>query len=314
MSPSALPAPGHRSRRRAATILRTGLGTVLGLATASLVAVLVPLHWAEDTVVSREGFTQVVGTLADDRAFQEELARTAASRAADAIVGERATGVPFLDRMLDNAARRAADVAAGLTAEPGYQRAWTETLTRTHAANVPSEDGVDQAPKHLVLDLRPLYREVDVAVERAVGVDVGLSERSGVMTVPGSNTGRFIEVVTRLTDLAVPLTWTAAALAALALLVTRHRFATLAVMGLGSLAGLGIVWLLVERGAERTTGVLGSDPVVRLAAERITALLTSSLAEEMVTAAWAAGITGAVGVVGAVAVSAASRRGRRPSA
>lgn len=314
MSPSAPPASGRPSRRRAATVLRTGLGTVLGLAAASLVAVLVPLHWAEDTVVSRDGFTRVVGTLADDQEFQEELARTAASRAADALVGERATGVPFLDRMLDNVSRRAADVAAGLTDEPGYRRAWTETLTRTHAANVPSEDGVDQAPKHLVLDLAPLYREVDAAVERAVGVDVGLSERGAVVTVPGSNTGRFIESGTRLTDLAVPLTWTAAVLAALALLVTRHRFATLAVMGLGSLAGLGVVWVLVERAAERMTGVLGSDPVIGLAAERVTTLLTGSLAEQMVTAAWAAGITGVVGVVGAVVVSAASRHGRRPTA
>jgi hypothetical protein len=322
VSLSAPPAPGHRSaprsaprpRRRATTVLRTGLGTVLGLAAASLVALLVPLHWAQDTLVSRDGFTRVVGTLAEDRPFQEELARTAVGQVADRIVGERATGVGFLDRMLEDAARRAADVAADLTADPAYQRAWTEALTRTHEANVPVDGAVEEPPKDLVLDIAPVLREVDAAVQRAVGVDVGLAERESRITVPGSNTGRLIEAGTRVTDLAVPLTWTAAVLAVLALLVTRHRFAVLAVLGLGTLAGLGVVWLLVEQGVQRASGMLGGDPVVRLAADRAVLLLTDSLGEQMVTAAWAAGITGVVGLVGAILVSGGSRRGPRPTA
>jgi hypothetical protein len=307
---------GGRSRRGAGTVLRTGLGTVLALAAASLVSVLVPLHWVDDTVLSREGFTRVVGTLADDRPFQEELARTAVDRAADVVLGER-TGLPFLDRLLEDAARRAGDLAAGLTADPAYQRAWTQTLVRTHAANVPAEGSGEVPPANLVVDLGPLLDELDGAVERAVGVDLRLSEREGVVTVPGTGTGRLIETGIRLTDLAVPLTWAAAALAVLALLVTRHRFATLAVLGLGSLAGLGVVGELVERGVRRVTGLLGPDPVVRLVVDRVTDLLLGSLGEQMLTAAWAAGATGAVGVLGAVAaaaVSAGSRRRRRPTA
>ena len=54
---------------------------------------------------------------------------------------------------------------------------------------------------------------------RLGSVDVGLAERESRITVPGSNTGRLIEAGTRVTDLAVPLTWTAAVLAVLALLV-----------------------------------------------------------------------------------------------
>ncbi|GEO93906.1 hypothetical protein [Kocuria turfanensis] len=314
MTTSAPPTSGHRPRRRSATVLRTGLGTLLGLTAAALVAVLVPLHWAQDTLVSKDGFTQVVGTLAEDEPFQEELARTAVDRAAERIVGERATGVGFLDRMLENAVRRAADVAAGLTSDPAYQRAWTEALARTHEANVPADGSADAPPKHLVLDIGPVLREVDAAVQRAVGVDVGLAERESTITVPGSNTGRLIAAGTRLTDLAVPLTWAAAVLAVLALLVTRHRLATLAVLGLGSLAGLGVVWLVVEEAVQRASGVLGSDPVVRLAADRVLTLLTGSLGEQMATAAWAAGITGVVGLVGAIAVSGGSRRGVRPTA
>ena len=103
-------------------------------------------------------------------------------------------------------------------------------------------------------------------------------------------------------------------LAVLALLVTRHRFAVLAVLGLGTLAGLGVVWLLVEQGVQRASGMLGGDPVVRLAADRAVLLLTDSLGEQMVTAAWAAGITGVVGLVGAILVSGGSRRGPRPTA
>ena len=294
--------------------MRTGLGTVLGLAAASLVAVLVPLHWAQDTVVSQDGFTRVVGTLADDRPFQEELARAAVMRVAENLVGERSTGLPFLDRIVDNIAGRAADAAAELTSDPAYQRAWTQTLTRTHAANVPGDGAVDSAPRDLVLDLGPLFREIDSAVQRAVGVDPRLSAGDNVVTVPGSRTGRVIDTVTRLTDLAVPLTWTAAALAALALLVSRRRFAALAVLGLGSLAGLGAVWMFVEALVQRVTGVLGADPVVRMAVDRVALLLTDSLAEQMVAAAWVAGITGAVGLVGAAAVSSGSRRRRRPTA
>lgn len=314
MTSSAPPTSGHRPRRRSATVLRTGLGTVLGLTTAALVAVLVPLHWAQDTLVSRDGFTQVVGTLAEDEPFQEELARTAVDQAAERIVGERATGVGFLDRMLENAVRRAADVAAGLTSDPAYQRAWTESLARTHEANVPADGAADAPPQHLVLDIGPVLQEVDAAVQRAVGVDVGLADRESTITVPGSNTGRLIAAGTRLTDLAVPLTWVAAALAVLALLVTRHRLATLSVLGLGSLTGLGVVWLVVEESVQRASGVLGSDPVVRLAADRVLTLLTGSLGEHMATAAWAAGITGVVGLVGAIAVSGGSRRGVRPTA
>ncbi|MFI7481770.1 hypothetical protein ACH9EU_05060 [Kocuria sp. M1R5S2] len=305
---------GNRSRRRAGTVLRTGLGTVLALAAASLVSVLVPLHWVDDTVLSREGFTRVVGTLADDRPFQEELARTAVDRAADVVLGER-TGLPFLDRILEDAARRAGDLAAGLTADPAYQRAWTQTLVRTHEANVPAPG--ETPPANLVVDLRPLLDELDGAVERAVGFDIGLSERQGVVTVPGTGTGRLIETWIRLTDLAVPLTWAAAALAGLALVVTRHRFATLAVLGLGSLVGLGVVGELVERGVRRVTGLLGPDPVVRLVVDRVTDLLLGSLGEQMLTAAWVAGATGVVGVLGAVVaavVSAGSRRRHRPTA
>lgn len=314
VSPSAPPASGHRSRRRATTVLRTGLGTVLGLATASLVALLVPLHWAEETVVSRDGFTRVVGTLAEDQPFQEELARTAVGQATDRFLGERATGVPFLDRALEGLARRATDIAVDLTSDPAYQRAWTQSLARTHAANVPAEDGAEQAPRDLVLDLGPMLREVDAALERVAGVDAGLAGRDSTLTVPGSRTGPLIEKAVRLTDLAVPLTWAAAVLGVLALLVARHRFAVLAVLGLGTLAGLGGVWLLVEHGVERATGVLGADPVVRLAVDRVVVLLTGSLGEQMVTAAWAAGITGVVGLVGAILVSGGSRRGRRPTA
>ena len=314
MNSSALRASRHRPRRHGAGLVRTGLGTVLGLAAASLVAVLVPLHWAQDTVVSQEGFTRVVGTLADDRPFQEELARAAVAQAADGLVGERGTGLPFLDRIVDNIAGRAADAAARLTADPAYRRAWTQTLTRTHAANVPADRSVDSAPEDLVLDLGPLYREVDSAVQRAVGVDLRLAERDGVVTVPGSGTGRVIDTVTRLTDLAVPLTWTAAALAGLALLVSRRRLAALAVLGLGSLAGLGAAWLFAETLVQQVTGVLGADPVVRMAVDRVALLLTDSLAAQMATAAWIAGITGAVGLVGAAAVSSGSRRRRRPTA
>ena len=311
---SSAPAPGPGSRRRAATVLRTGLGTVLGLAAASLVAVLVPLHWAGETVVSREGFTRVVGTLADDRAFQEELARTAVDRAVDSFVGERSTGIAFLDRLVDEAARRAGDVAANLSADPSYQRAWTQALVRTHAANVPADGAVEQAPKDLVLDLTPLLGAVDGAVQRAVGVDTGLAGRQGVLTVPGTGTGRLVDHGARLAGMAEPLTWAAGALGVLALFVTRHRFATLAVMGLGSLAGLGVVWVLVERGVQRATGVLGADPLVRLVVDRVTLLLMGDLGERMVTAAWVAGAAGAVGVLGAVAVSAGSRRRRRTTA
>ncbi|GAA1774665.1 hypothetical protein [Kocuria aegyptia] len=314
MTPSAPLASGDRSRRRAAAVLRTGLGTVLGLAAASLVALLVPLHWAQDTVVSRDGFTRVVGTLAEDRPFQEKLARTAVGQVADRVVGERATGVGFLDRILEDAVRRAADVAADLTSDPAYQRAWTEALTRTHEANVPVDGGVEEPPKDLVLDIGPVLQEVDAAVQRAVGVDIGLTDRESRITVPGSNTGRLIEAGTRLTDLAVPLTWTAAVLAVLALLVSRHRFAVLAVLGLGTLAGLGVVWLAVEQGVQRASGMLGGDPVVRLAADRVVVLLTGSLGEQMATAAWAAGITGVVGLVGAILVSGGSRRRSRPTA
>ena len=313
VTPTAPPS-GHRSRRRATTVLRTGLGTVLGLAAAGLVAVLVPLHWAQDTVVSRDGFARVVGALAQDQPFQEELARTAVAQTADRLVGEGATGVGFLDRLLEDAVRRAADVAADLTSDPAYQRAWTESLTRTHEANVPTDGAVASAPEHLVLDIGPVLREVDAAVQQAVGVDVGLSEQGGTITVPGSNTGRLIDAATRLTDLAVPLTWLAAVLAVLALLVTRHRLATLAVLGLGSLAGLGVVWLLVEQGAQRAAGVLGADPVVGLAGRRVLDLLTGSLGEQMVTAAWASGIVGVVGLAGAIAVSGGSRRRPRPTA
>lgn len=314
MNSSAPRAPGRRSRQHGPGLLRTGLGTVLGLAAASLVAVLVPLHWAQETVVSQDGFTRVVGTLADDRPFQEELARAAVMRTAENLVGERAASLPFLDRIVDSIAGRAADAAAELTSDPSYRRAWTQTLVRTHAANVPADRAVDRAPEDLVLDLGPLFQEVDSAVQGAVGVDLRLAERDSVLTVPGSGTGRVVDTVTGLTGLAVPLTWTAAALAALALLVSRRRLATLAVLGLGSLAGLGAVWLFVEALVQRVTGVLGADLVVRMAVDRVALLLTESLAAQMATAAWIVGITGAVGLVGAAAVSSGSRRRGRPTA
>ena len=288
---------------------------VLALLSASLVSVLVPLHWVDDTVMSTDGFTRTVGTLADDRSFQEELARSVVDRAADSLVGE-STGLPFLDRLVGNLSRRATDAAVGLTADPAYRRAWTQTLIRTHAANVPADGDAEQAPQNLVVDLTPMLREIDTAVERAVGVDVGLAERGGVLTVPGSGTGRLIEAAARLTALAVPMTWAAAVLAGLALLVTRHRFATLAVLGLGSFAGLGVVRALVADAVQRATGVLDADPVAALVVERVTVLLLGSLGEEMAAAAWVAGIAGAAGVVGAVGaalVSYGSRRRARPT-
>jgi hypothetical protein len=294
--------------------VRTGLGAALALVTAGLVSVLVPLHWAADTVVSQQGFTRVVGTLSEDRQFQEALARTAVNRAADTLLGERSTGIAFVDRLVQDAARRAADVAAGLSSQPAYQQAWTQALIRTHEANVPADGAVADAPQHLVLELQPLLEAADGAVQQSVGVDLGLAERQGSITVPGSNTGRLVEAGTRLTGLAVPLSWAAGVLGLLALLVARHRFAVLAVLGLGTLAGLAVVWALVQEALRRAAGPLGVDPLVWLVSDRVLDLLTGSLAQWMTTAAWAAGITGAVGVVGAVVVSSASRRRRRSTA
>jgi hypothetical protein len=307
-------AAAPRPPRRAAAAVRTGLGAALALVTAGLVSVLVPLHWAADTVVSQQGFTRVVGTLSEDRQFQEALARTAVNRAADTLLGERSTGIAFVDRLVQDAARRAADVAAGLSSQPAYQQAWTQALIRTHEANVPADGAVADAPQHLVLELQPLLEAADGAVQQSVGVDLGLAERQGSITVPGSNTGRLVEAGTRLTGLAVPLSWAAGVLGLLALLVARHRFAVLAVLGLGTLAGLAVVWALVQEALRRAAGPLGADPLVWLVSDRVLDLLTGSLAQWMTTAAWAAGITGAVGVVGAVVVSSASRRRRRSTA
>lgn len=301
-----------RARRRAPTVLRTGLGTVLALAAAGLVAVLVPLHWAEDTVVSQEGFTRTAGVLAEDAQFQEDLARAAVRRAVGTVLGERSSGIGFLDRIVADTARKAGDAAAGLSAQPAYQQAWRDALVRTHAANVPQDGGTP--PEDLVLDVQPLLRAADAALQDALGRDLGLAEREGRLTVPGSGTGRMIETGTRLTDLTVPLTAAAVVLGVLALLVARHRFAVLGVLGLGSLAGLGLVWAAAQEVVRRISGPLGADPLVWLVSDRVLELLTHSLAERMLAAAWAAGITGAVGVAGAVVVSSVSRRRRRTTA
>ncbi|GAB3545067.1 hypothetical protein GCM10027404_02960 [Arthrobacter tumbae] len=217
--------------------MRTAGSAFFVLFALVLGVVALPSAWLAANVVAEDGFVQLAAPLADDAEFTGTLAA--------ALAEEATASVEVPPEVADAVEPVVRDVAQGIAQLPDFDRAWQDTLRRSHTRTFggqgqPSADTGGSAM--FTLDVAPLVGLVTAQLGNQFGVDVPAPEQT-LVHIGGADQ---FDVVER-AEVAAGL-WPALAIAAgvgavLALALARRRSTTLALLGLGVLLVGAALWL-----------------------------------------------------------------------
>lgn len=230
--------------------MRTFGSALMVIVALLLAAVAGPALWAERNLASEDGFVALAAPLGSDAQFQQGLSTLVASRAA--------SKVKLPPQLQALAAAAISQAAKSLQSDPGYPKAWEETLRRSHALAFAGTSGAhgtagspgtpDTAtsataagPTGLTLDVTPL---VDLVAHR-MGATLGISVPAPASVLVNVDQPTLARAVPLLATLAGAGSWLAiiaAVVLVLALMVARRRAAALILAGAG-LGCVALAWL-----------------------------------------------------------------------
>ncbi|TDE46485.1 hypothetical protein E1295_23320 [Nonomuraea mesophila] len=272
-----------------------GFVAVLSVVVGCLAAVAaVPVRWA-DGQLQTDAYATTVAPLLQDQELQRLLANTAFDAA-----GAKGYAVPrrWKDRVHTE--------MATILATPQARQLWLD-------ANLAARDlVVDGTGSTIVVDTGDLIGYVR---ERLKALGVALprtpSQADTELTLADSpQIAQVRESVRLLHTLAVVLPLAALGALALAVLVARRRFATLASAGFAVALGMGGAMVALGIGRDRLlgTGALAADEATGALAAAVYGAFGGSLRADLLTALVAAAVVGAAGVAAALVVPLLRRR------
>ncbi|GGC91150.1 hypothetical protein GCM10011512_17740 [Tersicoccus solisilvae] len=268
--------------------MRTVLSALLGLAAVLLLLGGVTATAVQRTVVDPDGFVALTAPLASDDGMRDRLAGTVATEATNRfdLQGPAADAV---GEAIDK-------VSTALTEDPAFPGAWETSMRRSHDRTMATLTDAARTDV-LQVDIQPL---VSLLVDKAAG-SLGITAMASpvgddpiVLDVGQSAQARAAAIVVQAAGYAPAALAGAAVAAVLALLLARRRTTTLAWLGIGVLAGTG---LLALAGVLLRAAVAGGQRAPGL---------TEYLRYRVVDAASAAGVPWVVGLAiwGAVLLAA----------
>ncbi|MDF9277075.1 hypothetical protein P4U43_04625 [Arthrobacter sp. EH-1B-1] len=217
--------------------MRTAGSAFFVLFALMLGVVALPSAWLASNVVAEDGFVQLTAPLADDAKFTGTLAGALA---------EEATASVELPPGVANAVEPVVrDVAQGIAQLPDFDRAWQDTLRRSHGLTFGGQEQLDSdsgGPAVFTLDVAPLVGLVTAELGGQFGVDVPEPERT-LVNIGGTDPFDLGERAETAADLWPALAIAAGVGAVLALVLARRRSTTLALLGLGILLTGGVLWI-----------------------------------------------------------------------
>ncbi|MCC3294937.1 hypothetical protein LJ756_09905 [Arthrobacter sp. zg-Y411] len=231
--------------------MRTLASAILGLLAVLLTAAAFCGAWLNTNVVTESGFVALGAPLAEDEAFQRELASSLATEAA------ASADVP--EPLADLVTPVITSAVENVQALPDYPEAWSESLRRSHVLTFSAENG-GQPSGNLTLDVAPLVGLVTETVGSELNVDVPAPEQVPVQ-IGGAGHPDLLRNVERAGEAWPVLALAAAAAAILALLTARRRSTTFALMGLGAALAGAVLWFGAERIPEQVSAQQFNSPV-----------------------------------------------------
>lgn len=260
-------------------------GSALLIVVALLVAAVAgPAMWLQHNVVDGTGFAKLAGPLGSNKEFQEGLSALAASQA---------TASLDLPPQLENlAAAVIGSAARGIYSDPGYEKAWTQTLERSHRLTFDAA-GNKEVQGDLLVDIAPLMALVAANVSAELGVELP-TPADVVVKMEQPNVARILPIATTLGAWGGWLALAAVVLLLLGILVAPRRALALVLAGAG-LAVVALVWLLGSGIIESGLANLAVGPE---AAQQIGIQLGA-----LARASWQGGITATFVIAGATAAA-----------
>jgi len=280
--------------------MRSLAAFVLLLVGALMVPVATAGWWLRDTVVPQSAYVDTVAPLASDERVQDAVADLLVTRTMDAMEGLD----PGVADRLEPLVRRAAGV---VVAGPAFEQAWREANRAAHEEIVGAlegDSGSVRADEGSVVELRlgPLAAAVRKEIDSS-GLPLGVVIPRTDASYPVGDTADLARARTAyglLHDYGRSLPFVAGVLLLLGLALARQRAPALALTALTSLAGLGVLWLLVALGRGSYLDSLPAgvpEPAGRAYYDTVTAGLEQSILYVAVAAAVAC----VVGVAGSLA-------------
>ncbi|WP_146361230.1 hypothetical protein [Arthrobacter yangruifuii] len=246
--------------------MRTIASFVFGLLAVLLASAAFCGAWLTTNVVSESGFAALGEPLAEDEAFQRELASALSAQVTDSVdVPAPLAGV--VGPLITSAVEQVQSL-------PQYPQAWNDTLHRSYALTF--SDTADSSGTPLTLDVGPL---VDLVTGK-VGGDLSVElPAAGQVPVEIGSAGHaeLVRNAERAAE-AWPMAAVAAAVAALlALLAARRRSTTFALLGLGTALAGGVLWLAAGMLPGQVSAQQLGSPVASAFAEAFAGQAAASL-------------------------------------
>lgn len=274
--------------------MRTASSALLIVVALLVAAVAGPAMWLQHNVVDGAGFAKLAGPLGGNKDFQEGLSALAASQA---------TASLDLPPQLENlAAAVIGSAARGIYSDPGYEKAWTQTLERSHQLTFDAAGNKD-VQGDLLVDIAPLMALVAANVGDELGVKLP-TPADVVVNMEQPKMARILPIATTLGAWGGWLALAAVVLLVLGVLAAPRRAVAMVLAGAG-LAVVALVWLLGSGIIESVFANLAVGPE---AAKQVGIQLGA-----LARASWQGGITATFVIAGVTAAAgvAALMLGRR---
>ncbi len=273
--------------------MRTAASAILVILALLLAAVAGPSLWLQRHVVDEEGFVELASPLGNDTEFQKNLT---------ALVSGQAVATLDLPPLLKELAVQVVNAAAqNLYTDPDYQKAWTETLQRSHALSFDSAATTEVAAE-LKLDIAPLVDLVAAQVAEDVGVTIPLPPQV-LVDLDQPEIARALPVAITLGSWSGWMVLISAVLLVLGMGVARRRSLTILISGVG-LALVALVWLLASGASERfLSGMASGEKPATEVGLRLAELAKDSWQEGITATFVGAAILAAAGVVSLIVAS-----------
>lgn len=202
--------------------------------------VALPSAWAAAHIVSEDRFVQLASPLGDDSGFTQALA--------GALAEGPAASPDLPDGAADTVRPIVAELAEQMTELPDFERAWDETLRRSHALTFAERQSLlpeTDAGSSFTLDVAPLLGLVTSEIGGQFGLDVAAPEQT-LVAIGQGNQRAVVDRVESAASLWPALAAAAAVGALVSLVLARRRSTTLALLGLGAMLVGALLWLVAE--------------------------------------------------------------------
>lgn len=217
--------------------MRSTASFAAGLVAVLALLVALPAGWVATHVSSQDGFVDLVGPLATDAAVRDVVVDEVAS----ALSSQDVLPVSLPSSLQSVVKATVRQEAARVAGDPGWQRAWDESLARTHRSLLDTPDGSGR----IVVDVAPVADYVLSSLSGPLPVRLKAPQTLPVLTQTVTDQ-EGVDAVRKAPEVALLAAVVGVLVAALCIGLARQRSVAVAALGLGAVVVALVAWPVVE--------------------------------------------------------------------